>query len=606
MSASHYVQVSVLIFTSLLSEFILSRGTPSAYWRYIAAPNMSFKRPRLIAPSESIPSERSRVSTNPSHATDKYSCDECHLSYRNSSSLGRHKRDVHISAAAFWCKHCGRRFKRRDGLQTHVEKGRCPVLIRRLLPSPWYDPGPSAATSFGSTSVVLERNASQTHASSTTDGHQSILASTESPAVSRVAPTPATLGYDFMSGMSDDDCDNTEAISTSPAGADVFAGVLENTGSHLTAVGARMVNDAEEPHRERSQTSVNPSYVLNNRVAVADDRFAPHMYGLGRTRLARAMAQLAELDSWEKKWGECFAHTFVHQRGYQTDGSPCTKRRPPIPSPFPPPFGYPRPLNLEDLISQRHRMARRRLAMESFRSTHSKFTRDSPEPISILPTEAWGSPIWCHKTYHKQAWRDAVAAAHQLLSGTLPRELHSVLGVAQLASAIRCATDDIDSPTISAEKFLSDLGRWKQLVPSDSQAAFDYYADILWDNRPPSDLAWKDYQDAETLCYFQDLLVEMLSHIGSSPLETAKVESGLPVPDAMLCSPCITIEHPTSLAPVPDWEASRVETLLGTLPHVPKQTTLGELVLFSAGAIFAMILTYLMRKSRPLNICTQR
>lgn len=98
----------------------------------------------------------------------------------------------------------------------------------------------------------------------------------------------------------------------------------------------------------------------------------------------------------------------------------------------------------------------------------------------------------------------------------------------------------------------------------------------------------------------------MLLHIGSSPLETAKVESGLPVLDATLCSPCITIEHPASLAPVPGGEAPRVATLLGTLPHVPKQTTLRELVLFSARAIFAMILTYLMRESRPLNICTQR
>jgi len=205
-----------------------------------------------------------------------------------------------------------------------------------------------------------------------------------------------------MSGMSDDDCDNTEAISTSPAGADVFAEVLENTGSDLMAVWARVVNDAEEPYRERSQACVKPCCVPEYGVPIADDRLAPHTYSRRGTRLARAMVQLARLNFREWEWAERF-HSFGSQRGYQRDGSRCTKRRPPIPSPFPPSFNYPQPLNLEDLISQRHRMARHRLAIESFRSTHSKFTRNSPEPISILPTEAWGSPIWCHKTYLKQA-----------------------------------------------------------------------------------------------------------------------------------------------------------------------------------------------------------
>jgi hypothetical protein len=109
--------------------------------------------------------------------------------------------------------------------------------------------------------------------------------------------------------------------------------------------------------------------------------------------------------------------------------------------------------------------------------------------MSAVPTEARDSPMGCHKSNPERAWKDGVVAAQGLLSGILPRELHSVLGVAQIASAIVCAMDDIDSPAASEEKFLSDLGRWRQLLPSDSHAAFDYYADMLWPNRPPSDLA---------------------------------------------------------------------------------------------------------------------
>jgi hypothetical protein len=94
-----------------------------------------------------------------------------------------------------------------------------------------------------------------------------------------------------------------------------------------------------------------------------------------------------------------------------------------------------------------------------------------------------------HTANVKQAWTDVVTTAHRLLSGKLPRELHSVLGVAQLASAICSAMNDIDSPIASEDKFLSDLSRWRQLLPSESHAAFDCYANSLWDNRPPSDLA---------------------------------------------------------------------------------------------------------------------
>jgi hypothetical protein len=125
--------------------------------------------------------------------------------------------------------------------------------------------------------------------------------------------------------------------------------------------------------------------------------------------------------------------------------------------------------------------------MDSFQSTHRKFIRSQyvSEHVSTPPSSKGWDQFMNHQIDLKQAWNDGEAAAHRLLSGDLPRELHSVLGIAQLASAIRPAMDDVHASAALEETFLSDLNRWRQLLPSDSHAAFDYYADILWDNQPP-------------------------------------------------------------------------------------------------------------------------
>jgi len=162
--------------------------------------------------------------------------------------------------------------------------------------------------------------------------------------------------------------------------------------------------------------------------------------------------------------------------------------------------------------------------------------------------------------------------------------------------------NDIDSPVASKERFLCDLSRWRQLLPSDFHAAFDYHADMLWDNRPPSDTAWQKSHDAETLVYFQDMLAEMLSHIECSPPERAKLECALPSPDKA--------SHVSSVAtPSPDLSVLAREEVLHeveTMMELPshdnsERTTLAEFVLYSAGAIFALILAYLLRKPRQLT-----
>jgi hypothetical protein len=279
----------------------------------------------------------------------------------------------------------------------------------------------------------------------------------------------------------------------------------------------------------------------------------------------------------------------------EPDKSPCTIPRPPSTSPWPPAFDLPPPQDLEYLLLLQRRARRRLYVMEAFRSTHRKFTLHAQEHVDSNPTEC---QIMRHIASVKQAWKDGVDAAQRLLSGKLPRELHSVLGVTQLASAIRSAMDDIDSPIACKDKFLSDLIRWRQLLPSESHAAFDRYADSLWDNRPPSYLASKAPQDMDTLVYFQDLLADMLSHIESTQPEEVDPASALPPLDIVSHSQDFPTHSPVSPIPTsPEVSPATIDSL--DIPNEDdfKPSALADLALYAAGAIFALILAYILRKS---------
>jgi hypothetical protein len=262
---------------------------------------------------------------------------------------------------------------------------------------------------------------------------------------------------------------------------------------------------------------------------------------------------------------------------------------------FPPEFDYPPAQDLEDLLSQQGRLRRRLRVMEVFQLTHLRLL--GSQHMAFLPSKPWDNRIMDHQIHLKQAWKDGVSAVRQILSGTLPRELHSVLGAAQIASAIRSAMDDVDSPITSEVTFLSDLSRWRLLLPSDSHATFDYCANILWDNIPSPILAWKEPHDVETLVYFQDLLGEMLSHIQSPPPEPSKLPSVLPSSDAPSRPPTSSTHSPSSSEYASDEVLPGVEDTeeLQTSDDC-KRTPLTELVLYSAGAIFALILAFILRK----------
>ena len=262
--------------------------------------------------------------------------------------------------------------------------------------------------------------------------------------------------------------------------------------------------------------------------------------------------------------------------------------------PFPPAFELPVPQDLEYLIWEQDHERRRLRVLKKFKATHCKLTGNK------VALERMEMATMRPQTDFRRAWKDGVNAARQLLSGSLPRELHTVLGIAQVASAIRTAVDDVDSPMASESKFLFDLGRWRQLLPTSSHAAFDCCADAMWEYRPPSDLAWEERQDTETLAYFQDLLMEMLSLIESSPLQTATLDPALPNAS--------TISHPLTIAaeaqslpslpgPVLDEAQSAAKNPVGDLLSQGQPTRMfpGEVILYSAGAIFALILTFFMR-----------
>jgi hypothetical protein len=86
----------------------------------------------------------------------------------------------------------------------------------------------------------------------------------------------------------------------------------------------------------------------------------------------------------------------------------------------------------EHLLWEQDRAKRRARVMESFQLTHRKFMdgESRPEVTQGLLSDAWDGRLAHHQIHFRQAWKDGVQAARRLLSGHLPRELYSVLGVA--------------------------------------------------------------------------------------------------------------------------------------------------------------------------------
>jgi hypothetical protein len=502
---------------------------------------MSPKRLRQIAPFDECPGKRFCTLSDSSHAEKVYPCDQCDLSYKNSPSLGRHKKLKHGKAARFYCESCGGSFQRPEGVSNHIERNRCPAS-----------------------------GSEHAHRKTPLHSEHSTAAST------LMKSSPITSHDEFPAALTPTMQKSSISPVTNYANAKAWLAHLQRATADLLALEMLRPNRLDfsecsilRAHRKLREESQQPQHhSLRLRI--------PELYKI------KIMPANETLKLWRKT---------------EPDQPWCTKRCPSPRSPFPPAFEFPTSQDLEDLILRRSRFKRRLDVMNSFHDMHRKFRQHSIK-TECSPQEGCDSRATLHLSDSKQAWRDSVSAARQLLSGTLPRELHSVLGIAQIASAVRSAIEDVDAPAASEERFLFDLGRWRQLLPSNSYAAFDYFADILWDNRPPSDLAWKDTYEMDTLVYFQGLLADMLLHIEYTPLKEVELESTI-FPSGAASHSGIA-EDPVSTSLVPDILPSEVEDpRVISLQDEPKHTTLMELVLYSAGAIFALILMYILRKSPP-------
>jgi hypothetical protein len=498
-------------------------------------------RLRPLAPSAGSSSASPYPPLSPVDAREKGSCDICKRSYKNSSSLERHKREKHEKAATFDCRHCGQTFQRPEGLRNHIVKTRCSAANTpgyRLVML--HNAVPGAPRSETASTPSYEGEHSPSHSTTITTNSEYLPRFADIPRVSGEFPTPTHI--------------DKYSVSAS----------IHGTMRDLPVAQDNLV-DLDRWVRYAYTLGLG----MTKPTSWTDPRLSPEMQDKWKQLELRESALYPPAAPDDQIW------------------SPCTTRRSPLTTPFPPAFDIPAPQDLEYLIWQQDCAKRRLRMMESFQSTHRKFMNGTHTQ------EHTDHQISQHQTNFKQAWRDGVAGAKQLLSGTLPRELHSVLGITQVASAIRSAVDDIDPAMASEDKFLSDLGRWRQLLPSDSHAAFDHYADLLWDKRPPSNSAWKKVHDAQTLVYFQDLLAELLSHVGSSPPERATINFA---PD-----PPAPTSHPPSLSlPVHDEALPMVgNPVKGASKDYITQQSLMELALYSAGAIFALIVAFLLRKSPP-------
>jgi len=287
---------------------------------------------------------------------------------------------------------------------------------------------------------------------------------------------------------------------------------------------------------------------------------------------------------------------------------PQSTRRPPIPG-CPEPR---QPLDLEKVLQERDRKRRLADLVASFRATHSKFAAEE-DPNQLLqyhgPVEQEiRKALRTHRKCYWQAWRDGMDALYEVFAGTLPTTLKGVLGIAQVASAMRGALEDPDSPIASHDKLVADLKRWKAGLELSTQAAFDHYVEVLFDERLSGDTGPLDVLDPDTLAYYQDMLATLFLNSGFSNDEMEAFDSvPPPVSSPELDVFPVTAEpqsfnsHDVTMLPKPpDCAHSQHEisepSSAGTSDSQALTPSLPiEVAEIAAGVIFGLITAYLLR-----------
>jgi uncharacterized C2H2 Zn-finger protein len=224
--------------------------------------------------------------------------------------------------------------------------------------------------------------------------------------------------------------------------------------------------------------------------------------------------------------------------------------------------------------------------VQSFQRTHEKLaTAFASRSAARLP-HAIIDLLGTHATSDRQAKNDGFEAVKALFEGRLPspRDLRGVLGLAQVASAMRDVIINSglssDSELASREKFLNDLGWLTHLLHEDLQAAYQSCILVMWDKCDWPPTTWLDDSSERDslLVYFQELFgnFQVVSGMGCSSQYSRP-------------SPVIALQtHPCSGTGVNSAQcASRALDL-------QSRGSLIQVMFLATGAIFGLLLAFII------------
>ena len=161
-------------------------------------------------------------------------------------------------------------------------------------------------------------------------------------------------------------------------------------------------------------------------------------------------------------------------------------------------------------IKARERLALRTRLRENFVRMHSEFLDrcSSPDASSRLSTfvEEMGTA--------QRIWKKGFESIRRLLNNQLPSSLQEVFSCVQISCSMRSCLDEttFSENAEANDGFLTDLDRWRYMVPCYDQCVYDEISRVAWGKSgemTPLYTDWRKEQD--TLQYFQKLMTSLIS-----------------------------------------------------------------------------------------------
>ena len=225
----------------------------------------------------------------------------------------------------------------------------------------------------------------------------------------------------------------------------------------------------------------------------------------------------------------------------------------------------------------------------SFRGTHEKLAAASASDLPDLVPTTLFDLLGTHAASYRQAKSDGFEAVKALFQGQLPspRDLRGVLGLAQVASAMRDVLVDSgpssDSELASLEKFLNDLDRLTHLLDRDLQPAFEYSTLVMWEKQDRAPSNWLDEvaDRDDLLLYFQGLFDEFqsVSGMGVSSRDDCSTSAS-----ALMAGKSKTYTGTSLESGQFEWSALDLQ----------RRSTATQVMFLATGAIFGLLLAFLI------------